>query len=152
MNRNEKKFNDILNLLMVKFGQKLECFKDDASTHLRIKDSHFWMSNDFGEFIVGFGFNHTHFSEKYNNLDEGLVQAFDLLTNKIKTTNYIKGKTIFKTTIEIEYTDSTLQNIGTSALLIYPFWKKTKIQVIFSDKLIEKYQIEEEANFILNDE
>ncbi len=68
--------------------------------------------------------NHTHFSEKYGNLYDGIIQAFDLLTNNVKTTKYIKGKTIFKTIIEIEYPNSKPVNIGETGLLIFPLLEK----------------------------
>ena len=104
MNRNQKKFEEIKDFLIEKLGDKIEYSKDeDGTEYLNIKNSNFWISNTFGELVVGYGFNHTHFSEEYNNLDDGIFQVFDLLTNRIKTTNYIKGNTIFKTSIEIEY-------------------------------------------------
>ena len=78
-------------------------------------------------------------------------QTLDLLTNRIKTTNFIKGNTIFKTTVEIEYDNSKPLNIGTTNLLIYPFWKKTKIETIVSEEIIKKKEIEKEANLILNE-
>ena len=106
---------------------------------------------DKTEFTVGFGLNHTHFSDEYGNLDDGIFQTLDLLTNRIKTTNFIKGNTIFKTTVEIEYDNSKPLNIGTTNLLIYPFWKKTKIETIVSEKIIKKKEIEKEANLILNE-
>lgn len=125
MNRNQRKFEEIKNLLIEKLGNDLEYSKDEDGTEfLNIKNSNFWISNTSGELVVGYGLNHTHFSEEYNNLDNGIFQAFDLLTNRIKTTNYIKGNTIFKTTVEIEYPNSKSINIGTSSLMFFPFWKK----------------------------
>lgn len=149
MNRNQKKFDEILDLLIKKFGNQLEYSEEEDSKYLNIKDSNFWMSTEFGEFVVGYGFNHTHFSDEYNNLEEGMLQVFDLLTNRIVTTNYIKGKSIYKTSVDIEYPNSKIVNIGSSSFIFYPFWKKTKIEKLVTEKLIEKNKIEKEANIIL---
>lgn len=150
MNRNQKKFNEVLNLLIEKFGERIEYSEEEETKYLSLKDSNFWMSTEFGEFVVGYGLNHTHFSDEYENLDDGLIQVFDLLTNEIKTTNYIKGKTIFKTTVEIKYPNSELVNIGTTSIIFYPYWKKTKSEISIREKLIDKKEIQEEANKILD--
>lgn len=153
MNRNQKKFEEIKNLLIEKLESKVEYSKDeDGTEYLNIKKSNFWISTTFGELVVGYGLNHTHFSEEFENLDNGIFQAFDLLTNKIKTTNYIKGNTIFKTTVEIEYPNSKLVNIGTSSLILFPFWKKTKIDIKYDEKILEKKEIETQVNSILETE
>ncbi|WP_294324699.1 hypothetical protein [uncultured Chryseobacterium sp.] len=98
---------------------------------------------------MGYGLHHTHFSEEFENLDDGIIQAFDLLTNRIKTTKYIKGNTVFKTTVEIEYPDATLVNIGSSGLVLFPFWKKTKSEIRYDEKILEKKEIEDQVNSIL---
>ncbi|WP_449389238.1 hypothetical protein [Chryseobacterium lineare] len=150
MNRNQKKFEEIKNILIEKLGSKVEYSKDeDGTEYLTVKNSDFWISTTFGELVVGYGFHHTHFSEELENLDDGIVQAFDLLTNRIKTTNYIKGNTIFKTTVEIEYPDATLVNIGSSGLILFPFWKKTELEVKYDEKILEKKEIENQVNSIL---
>ena len=147
----KRKFQKIKNLLIEKFGKDIEYSQDENGTeYLNIKNSNLWVSNTFQELVVGFGFNHTHFSEEYENLNEGIIQVFELLTNRIKTTDYIKGKTIFKTTVEIEFPHSELKNIGESSVLLYPFWKKTKIETEYFEKLMDKTEIEKEANIILN--
>lgn len=150
MNRNQKKFEEIKNVLIEKLGDIAEYSKDeDGIEYLTIKKSDFWISTTFGELVVGYGLHHTHFSEELKNLDNGIFQAFDLLTNRIKTTNYLKGNTIFKTTVEIEYPNSKLVNIGTSSLILFPFWKKTKIDIKYDEKILEKSEIENEVNSIL---
>ncbi|GEM_PF-2468824 len=59
---------------------------------------------------------------------------------------------IFKTTVDIEYPNSKTVNIGTSSIIFYPFWKKTKTETetFITEKLIEKSKIEKEANQILS--
>ena len=81
---NERKFNEIQNLLKLKLGDKVICSEENGAKYLQIKNTEFWMSTEFEELVVGIGLNHTHFSEKYGNLYEGIIQVFDLLTNKIK--------------------------------------------------------------------
>ena len=153
MNRNQKKFEEIKDFLIEKLGEKIEYSKDeDGTEYLNIKNSNFWISNTFGELVVGYGFNHKHFSEEYNNLDDGIFQVFDLLTNRIKTTNYIKGNTIFKTSIEIEYSNFNSVNIGTSSIIFYPFWKKTQIETNYDEKILDKKEIENRVNTILETE
>ena len=151
MQRHQRKFNEIKNLLKKKLGEKIDVISENGNEIIEIKNSNFWLMVDKTEFTVGFGLNHTHFSDEYGNLDDGIFQTLDLLTNRIKTTNFIKGNTIFKTTVEIEYENSKPVNIGTTNLLIYPFWKKTKIETIVSEKIIKKKEIEKEANLILNE-
>ena len=151
MQRHQRKFNEIKNLLKEKLGEKIDVISENGNEIIEMKNSNFWLMVDKTEFTVGFGLNHTHFSDEYGNLDDGIFQTLDLLTNRIKTTNFIKGNTIFKTTVEIEYENSKPVNIGTTNLLIYPFWKKTKIETIVSEKIIKKEEIEKEANLILNE-
>ena len=151
MQRHQRKFNEIKNLLKEKLGEKIDVISENGNEIIEMKNSNFWLMVDKTEFTVGFGLNHTHFSDEYGNLDDGIFQTLDLLTNRIKTTNFIKGNTIFKTTVEIEYDNSKPLNIGTTNLLIYPFWKKTKIETIVSEKIIKKEEIEKEANLILNE-
>lgn len=150
MNRNQKKFEEIKKVLIEKLGDEVEYSKDeDGTEYLAVKNSDFWISTTFGELVVGYGLHHTHFSEEFENLDDGIIQAFDLLTNRIKTIKYIKGNTVFKTTVEIEYPDATLVNIGSSGLVLFPFWKKTKSEIRYDEKILEKKEIEDQVNSIL---
>jgi hypothetical protein len=150
MNRNQKKFEEIKNVLIEKLGNRIEYSKDEGGTeYLDVKKSKFWISNTFGELVVGYGSHHTHFSEEFENLDDGIIQAFDLLTNRVRTTNYLKGSTVFKTVVEIEYPDAMLVNIGSSGLVLFPFWKKTKSKVKYDEKILEKKEIEDQVNSIL---
>ena len=103
MQRHQRKFNEIKNLLKEKLGEKIDVISENGNEIIEIKNSNFWLMVDKTEFTVGFGLNHTHFSDEYENLDDGIFQALDLLTNRIKTTNFIKGNTIFKTIVEIDY-------------------------------------------------
>ncbi|GEN76027.1 hypothetical protein [Chryseobacterium hagamense] len=150
MNLNQKKFEDIKKVLIDRLGDEVEYSKDEDGTEsLALKNSEFWISTTFGELVVGYGVHHTHFSEAFGNLDDGIVQAFDLLTNRVRTTNYLKGNTVFKTVVEIEYPDATLVDIGNSGLVLFPFWKKTKLKVKYDEKILEKKEIVDQVNAIL---
>lgn len=150
MNRNQKKFEEIKKVLIEKLGDRVEYSKDEDGTEsLALKNSEFWVSTTFGELVVGYGSHHTHFSEEFGNLDDGIVQAFDLLTNRIRTANYLKGNTVFKTTVEIEYPDATLVDIGSSGLIFFPFWKKTKLEVMYDEKILKKKEIVDQVNAVL---
>ncbi|KQR93519.1 hypothetical protein ASG01_10115 [Chryseobacterium sp. Leaf180] len=150
MSRNQKKFHEIKDFLIEKLGEKIKYSRDEDETeYLEIKNSNFWISNTFGELVVGYGFNHTHFSEEFNNLNDGIFQVFALLTNRIKTTNYIKGNKIFKTSVEIEYSISNSVIIGTSSIILYPFWKKTQIEINYAERILDLKEIEYKVNTVL---
>ncbi|CEJ70660.1 hypothetical protein BN1195_02988 [Chryseobacterium oranimense G311] len=150
MKLHKTKFNEIKKLLKEKLGEEVIEYEENGTEIIEIKNTEFWLTIDENEFTVGYGSNHTHFSEDYGNLFEGIIQAFDLLTNKVKITNFIKGNTIFKTIIEIEYPNSKLINIGETSIIFYPFWKKTKITNSFSNPIMNKKEIEREVNEIIN--
>ena len=127
MTRTLKKFHEVKDLLQKYLGDRVIIETEHGNTFITINDSHFWMSNDFGEFIVGFGANHTHFGKEMNNVDDGVQQVYDLLTNTIVQTNYIKGNFVYKTKVEILFSDKKPKVLGKSYLLMYPFWKKTTV-------------------------
>jgi len=150
MKLHKTKFNEIKKLLKDKLGEEVIAYEENGTEFIEIKNTKFWLTIDENEFTVGYGLNHTHFSEEYGNLFEGIIQAFDLLTNKVKTTNFIKGNTIFKTIIEIEYPNLELVNIGETVIIFFPYWKKTKIVNSISNPIINKKEIENEVNKIIN--
>ena len=150
MKLNRQKFEEIKNLLTDKLGDNVIVEEEFGSEFLKIRNTEFWLSVDDNEFTVGYGINHSHFSEDYGNLYEGIIQAFNLLTNKIKTTKFIKGNSVYKEITEIEFPDSKLENIGETSFLFYPFWKKTKIKVYYNDLIMNKTDIENEVNIIIN--
>lgn len=150
MKLNRQKFNEIKNLLTNKLGDNVVVEEEFGAEFLKIRNTEFWLSVDENEFTVGYGINHSHFSEDYGNLYEGIIQAFNLLTNKIKKTKFIKGNSVYKEIIEIEFPDSKFENIGETSFLFYPFWKKTKIKVCYNDLVINKADIESQVKIIIN--
>lgn len=150
MKLHQKKFNEIKDLLVLKLGARIKVDEEHGTSFLNIKDSDFWLSVDDSEFTVGFGMNHHHFSEEYGNLKTGIEQAFDLLTKEIRITEYIKGKMVYKVTSELKISDSDIENIGTTGVLIYPFWKKTHMETSYFEPIINKDDIVSEIDVILH--
>ncbi|MGH1516479.1 hypothetical protein [Chryseobacterium sp. JK1] len=145
----QKKFNEIKELLISKLGEKIVIDEEHGTTILQIKDSEYWLSVDHSEFTVGFGFNHTHFSEEYDNLKKGIEEAFKLLTHEIRVTKYIKGNTIYKAVTEIKISDSTTESLGVVGILFYPFWKKKQTETSYFEAIIRKEDIESEIEKIV---
>ncbi|MFC3161239.1 hypothetical protein SAMN05443633_101310 [Chryseobacterium arachidis] len=149
MKLHQRKFTEIKILLKEKLGEKIRTEEKYGTEYLEIDGSKVWMSADDKELIVGYGFSHTHFTDD-DNLYEGIIQFFDLLTNPVKITDYIKGNTIFKTVVEIEYLNAQPLNIGETGLLFYPYWKKTKTEISLILPILTKKDIEKEVNVIIN--
>nr|WP_315030084.1 hypothetical protein [uncultured Chryseobacterium sp.] len=150
MTVHEKKFTEILKLLTSKLSTKVSVLEEHGTTFLYIEDSHFWISMDAHELTVGFSLDHQHFSEEYGNLKRGIEQAFKLLTSEIRIIEYIKGKTVFKVITDIRNPDLSLENVGVTTLLFYPFWKKTRIETIYFERIIHPDEISLEMDQILD--
>lgn len=149
MKQHQEKFYEIETLLRLKLGNRVVIEKEEDKMFLYIQGNDFWLSTDDTEFTVGYGMNHTHFSQDYNNLSEGISHVFDLLTNDVRKTLYKKGERIYKVITEIKYSDSRFINIGTSTFLTFSFWKKTKTEIHYLSKVIEKSEIENDIKRIL---
>ncbi|MFZ4928009.1 hypothetical protein [Chryseobacterium sp. Mn2064] len=145
----QKKFNEIKELLISKLGEKIVIDEENGTTFLQIEDSEYWLSVDHSEFTVGFGLNHKHFSEEYDNLKKGIEEAFKLLTHEIRVTKYIKGKTLYKAVTEIKISDSIIENLGVTGILFYPFWKKNQTETSYFEAIIKKEDIESEIEKIV---
>lgn len=149
MNKTVQLFDQILNVLLLKFPDMFDYSEEHNVKYLKAKDSDFWISNEFGEIIVGFGANHSHFSEDFGNLENVKKNVLDLLTQPIKTTYYLKGNTIYKTILEIVDSEKKSSIIGSSKLLFFPFWKKTKIEVEYSKRILDETIISKDFEEIL---
>lgn len=132
-----------------KFKERILISYLDESEILDIQDTNFWLMVDDTDLTVGYGLIHQHFSDYQRNLKDGLQQAFDLLTNPIKTTQFKKGNTIYKIQVEIQYPDEEPVLFGTTTTLFHPFWKESKTEINISDKIIDKKDIETEMTKIL---
>lgn len=145
-----KKFNLIKDLLISKLGERLKFSKEFDDETLEIEDSEFWLTANKTELIVGYGINHSHYSEDYDNLDSGIEEVFNLLTYKIRTTREIRGSYMTKITVDKELPDGAYRSLGSSRPLFYPFWKKPTTEVTFIEKIINREEIEEEMFNIIN--
>lgn len=145
-----KKFNLIKDLLISKLGERLKFSKEFDDETLEIEDSKFWLTANKTELIVGYGINHSHYSEDYDNLDSGIEEVFNLLTCKILITREIRGSYMTKITVDKELPDGTFNPLSSSRALLYPFWKKPTTEVTFIEKIINREEIEEEMFNIIN--
>ncbi|WP_407517219.1 hypothetical protein [Elizabethkingia anophelis] len=145
-----KKFNLIKDLLISKLGERLKFSKEFDDETLEIEDSEFWLTANKTELIVGYGINHSHYSEDYDNLDSGIEEVFNLLTCKILITREIRGSYMTKITVDKELPDGTFNPLSSSRPLLYPFWKKPTTEVTFIEKIINREEIEEEMFNIIN--
>ncbi|WP_337085668.1 hypothetical protein [Elizabethkingia anophelis] len=145
-----KKFNLIKDLLISKLGERVKFSKEFDDETLEIEDSEFWLTANKTELIVGYGINHSHYSEDYDNLDSGIEEVFNLLTCKIRITREIRGSYMTKITVDKELPDGTYRSLGSSRPLFYPFWKKPTTEFTFIEKIINREEIEEEMFNIIN--
>ncbi|CAH0247593.1 hypothetical protein [Chryseobacterium sp. Bi04] len=150
MKLHEKKFNEILELLRSKLASKISVSEEHGTTFLSIENSNYWLSVDANELTVGFSLDHQHFSEEYGDLKKGIEQAFKLLTCEIRITEYKKGETAFKVITDVKNSDSSIENVGVTGVLVYSFWKKTKIEITYFERILNPEEIASEMNQILN--
>jgi hypothetical protein len=142
-------FNEARTLLKKHFGERLK--EEFNGTHLSIYDTSFYISCNDNELTIGYGFPHTHYDPKYDSLSEAVDRMFNLLTKRIRITDYLKGDFSYKYQLEIELDDSHYEDAGTAGSLFFPFWRKTTIRETYMDSLIDAKEIaadiEELKNF-----
>ena len=148
-------FNKTQSLLKEHLGDKLtvdiEKYDDGyEETHISIADTDLWISCDDREITIGSGFNHRHYNPEFDNMSDVVEDLFNLLTQRIRVTEYYKGKTCYKRKTEIEIEKSKYKELSTSLIWLFPFWKTTKEKVFYKDKLIDKADIIEEIKEIKN--
>lgn len=120
----------------------------EHGNYIEINDSNIWFSSDDRELTVGYGLVHNHYDPEFDGVNPAVDRLFNLLTCKIKTTNFLKGEFTFKYRIDLELPNGELENIGTGMTWFYPFWKKTKQHAFFTNNLIERSEINEEIERI----
>lgn len=101
----------------------------DGGTHIALESDGFWCSVDEREITLGVGVHHVHFDPNHDELKYITWSLQNLLTCKSRTTTFTKGKTIFKQKLEVELPDGDLWHFDTMHILIFPFWRKTFVQV-----------------------
>lgn len=128
---------------------------DDGYTEIRliITDTDIWITCDDSEITIGSGFNHRHYYPEFDSMDKVVDDLFNLFTQKKRITKYYKGNTCYKKRTEIEIGASNYKELSTSSTWLFPFWKPTKEEILYEDKLIEKAEIlsdiEDIKNYVL---
>ena len=74
MKLHEIKFNEIKSLLKSRLGENVISYEESGNQFIEISKTKFWLTIDEKEFTVGYGLCHTHFSEQYGNLHEGIFK------------------------------------------------------------------------------
>ena len=128
-------FNEIKGFLDKNFlGSYNESKEYEECYHINVyskneENSIVWFEFDIGnsELIVGYGISHIHYGKQYGKeVKEGINSLLDFFSIKMRRTDYLKGKTIFKNIYEIKKENREYEYFGTSSMfLIYPFWKKS---------------------------
>jgi hypothetical protein len=145
-------FDKIHKLFEKHFGKKLDIQIDESEnykeTHLSIKDSEIWISCDDRELTIGSGFNHRHYNVEYDDINMGINELFNLLTQRKRNTKYFKGNSCYKVKTEIETQDLNFNLLSTSSTWAFAFWKPTIEKVMYDEKQIEEIEIRTEMNEI----
>lgn len=151
MEKHEIIFEKIKILLQKYCTEKVQISTDEYNeTHIIINGSEIWLSCEENYLTIGYGMGHRHYDSETDNLYKVIEEFFNLLTKRIRITEYYKGNHCYKIQTEIEQTDSFFEERSTSINFFVPFWKKTTKKVSFKEKVIEKILIEREINEIRN--
>ncbi|MTI29321.1 hypothetical protein [Xanthovirga aplysinae] len=155
MKKHQVIFEKVKILLEKVLGEKLNIHVEEyddgyKETHLTINDTAIWISCDDKELTVGYGLTHTHYDPQYDNIQMGIDRFFNLITKRKRITNFYKGNFSYKNKTEIVIDDSTYEDIGIAMTWLFPYWKKTKKEVIYEESLIDQSKIEVEIKEIKN--
>jgi hypothetical protein len=150
MKPHQELYKRMVELLDSKFGDSVVKYED--GDHVTIWETGIWLSVDESELTVGFDVTHTHYHEKYDDMNLALNRFINLITNRIRITQKRKGNLIYWEKNEIELADGETdligsvrhEEIGTSLTWFAPFWKKTKEVVSYTERLIDRKEIEQE--------
>jgi len=135
-------FERIKAILKKNFGKELSELEEGKN--LSIGKSGIWISSDNSELTIGYGINHKHFNPEYDDMNEAIETFFNLLTKKKRITKYYKGTFQFKNKIEVESENNEFHELGISLNWFFPFWKKTKEEVLIENGIIEYSLLEKE--------
>jgi hypothetical protein len=130
-------------------------FKDgirelEGGTYLCVGDPGVWIQLDQQELKIGLGLPCRYYHIDEDNFQEAIDYLFNLLTKRIRIVQFIKGSSIFKQKIELELSDSNYEDVGTSMIWLFPYWKKTVEKITFRDPLINAYAIVADIDQIKN--
>ncbi|MEO9802532.1 MAG: hypothetical protein ABJF04_04755 [Reichenbachiella sp.] len=146
MKIHRKVFEELKNLLTEELGGNIT--EHERGTYIEINETNIWFSTDEHEFTVAYGIVHNHYDPEFEVIKAAIDRLFNLLTCRIKKTNFLKGDFTFKHRIDLELPNGELENVGTGMTWLYPYWKKTIQKVSFSNNLIERDKINEQIEKI----
>ena len=141
--KHRKIFDQLETIFNQAFKQRFRKTVDNDDIYIEIIDSDFYIRCNDVELTIGYGTIHRHFNEDYQNLNNAIDKIFQLITNRIKVQNFSKGNKIYKKTVEIEFPDKHIEDFGSMITMFYPFWKVTKIETEYYDKLINSVEIKD---------
>lgn len=93
MKKHELLFSKLKAILSSHFRDRLK-EKHDGS-YIYIEDTTFWISCDFRELTVGYDYYHEHFDGEIDDLNGAVDTIANLLSHRIRITQYLKGNSIF---------------------------------------------------------
>lgn len=132
---------------LLKKWDSIEIDEYEDGTHLTIVDSDIWIASDERELTVGNGLVHQHYDPDYDDLESAVEHFFNLLTCRIKRTDFFKGEFAYKHRIELELPNGTYENLGTALTWLFPFWRRTTEQITYENPLLN---IDEIQNDLVN--
>ena len=143
MKKHQIIFNKIKELLKNRFSGELE--EHDDGMYLSIGDSGIWISSDDQELTVGYGLVHQHYDPEYDSLEQAVEHFFNLLTCRVRRTDFYKGEFAYRHKIELELSNGNHDSLGSAMTWLFPYWKRTTKQVTFQDKLLNIDEIQSET-------
>lgn len=139
MKKHELLFSKLKAILLTHFRDRLKEKYD--GNYIYIEDTTFWISCDFRELTIGYDYYHEHFDGETDDLNEAVESIVNLLSHRVRITQYLKGNSIFKCDVDIEISDSEYIEIGGMKEFFFPFWKKTTLNILFKERIIEDVEI-----------
>jgi len=121
-------------LLLEHIPERIE--EHENGWHIVDLDSGFWLSSDDRELTIGYGFSHIHVDPEYDDLSKAIDVLFNLITCKKRISNYCKGNICYRAQVDLILENEEVYNLGKSATLIFPFWRKTICKTEMEDELI----------------
>ncbi|MGY5353507.1 hypothetical protein [Wenyingzhuangia sp. IMCC45467] len=100
----------------------------DNNTLIGVKNSEIWFQ--LKESIVRIGYDELRreFSSTFENLKELEPTVKKILSKPIIITSKYRGNTNVKSSVGIKIETNKIEHFSTSLTLIYPFWKKLRIE------------------------
>jgi hypothetical protein len=148
MKKHEAIFEKIKVLFKKYFTQRVQ--ESSNGLFIAIEDTGLFIASNESYLTIGFWLTQSHYESDYYSLNQAVDRLFNLLTKRKRVTEYLKGDFPFKHKIEIELSESNYEDLGIAMTRLFPYWKRTRKNIIFLEKLIDKSEIEKEIEIIKN--